>query len=239
MNMEKFPILAFDTSLNGCAVCVSTGEDASAKRLFPTDREQAAKLVPLINETLSEVGLSYQDLRLIVTTIGPGSFTGLRIGLSTARALGLALNLPVQGVGTLSAMAASARLETDTQNMLVLVETKRSDFYIQSFDALGSPLDEPVCASIDAVLARDLANLTLCGDALNRFLDESLERGHAFEAGNLRHHRLINPESLLKIGADLFQQSGGKADKPEPLYLRGPDVSISTKLRREIGDSPL
>lgn len=233
------PVLAFDTSLNGCAVCVVAGDGRVATRLFPTDREQAAQLVPLINEAMAEAGVTFADLKLIVTAIGPGSFTGLRIGLSTARAFGLALGLPVQGVGTLAAMAATARKIGDTKNMLVLLETKRSDFYVQSFDADGIALDAPICSSLDDILARDLSDVIFCGDALERFVNEAAEKGQDFASADMRAHRLLNPQLLAELGAGLFTQAGGVAQKPEPLYLRGADVSISTKPRREIGDSPL
>lgn len=239
MTSEKCAVLAFDTSLSGCAVCAFGQNGQVATRLFPTDREQAAKLVPLINEALEEIGVSYQYLNLIVTTIGPGSFTGLRIGLSTARALGLALNLPVQGVNTLSAMAATARQENDRKNSLVLLETKRSDFYAQTFDASGTAIDEPVCASLDAILARNLDNMILCGDALDRFAEDAKAKGQALDGADMRPHRLLNPHTLAEMGASAFQSVGNAAQKPEPLYLRGADVSVSTKPRREIGDSPL
>lgn len=238
MSHENRPVLAFDTSLNGCAICARSG-DKNAVRLFPTEREQAAKLVPLINETLEEAGITYKDLGLIVTTVGPGSFTGLRIGLSTARALGLALNIPVQGVSTLTAMAATCHKSGDKNRSLVILETKRSDFYIQSFLPDLHPLGEASCAPLDDILSRDLNETIFCGDGAERFMEEALLAGRHFEHPDLRTRLLLDPAILLTLGENLFKAADFRAEKPVPVYLRGADVSNPKKPAREIQDSPI
>ena len=97
----------------------------------------------LSKKRLAEAQLEYADLDLIVSTIGPGSFTGLRIGLSTARSLALALDKPAVGVNTLDVMAA----HYDTNKpLLVVLETKRKDFYARYYDVQGAPLCDPFAA---------------------------------------------------------------------------------------------
>lgn len=238
MNDVFAPILAFDTAMNGCTVAVQAG-DRRATRLFPTDREQAARLIPLINEALEEAGIAYVDLGLIVTTVGPGSFTGLRIGLATARALGLALDVPVQGVSTFAAMAASCREQGDEKPCRVILETKRSDFYVQDFTADLSPDGVAVCASLDDLFTRSTGNVILMGDAIARFVEEAGASGLPPLDLELRPRNLIDPLALLDVGRQAFIANGFKADKPVPVYLRGADVSISKKAQREIQDSPL
>ena len=102
----------------------------------PMTRGHAERLVPLIQETLVQARCDFPDVGLIATSVGPGAFTGLRIGLSTARALGLALNIPVVGVTTLAALAAAYfDKQPEPDDCLILIETKRTDFF--GFRILG------------------------------------------------------------------------------------------------------
>jgi tRNA threonylcarbamoyladenosine biosynthesis protein TsaB len=89
-----------------------------------------------IGELLTRNNLGYKDLNLLAVTTGPGSFTGMRIGLSAARGLGLALDIPVLGVPTLLAMSLSA--PTD-QSSLILLDARRNETYCQHFSAPGKP----------------------------------------------------------------------------------------------------
>ena len=92
-------VLAFDSALSGCRAAVldsQTGDGVC--ETFETPRGQAENLVPLIQRVVHQAGISFSDLSLVVTTVGPGSFTGLRVGLATARGLALAIGCPVQGV---------------------------------------------------------------------------------------------------------------------------------------------
>jgi tRNA threonylcarbamoyl adenosine modification protein YeaZ len=92
--------LAIDTSLRACAVAVTGGAWASE----PMQRGQAQRLIPMVGEVLARAGLSYADVRRVAVAVGPGSFTGVRVGISAALGLGLALGVPVVGVSTLAAL---------------------------------------------------------------------------------------------------------------------------------------
>ncbi len=230
MSDDSKPVLAFDSALGGCiAAVLNPATGLSFARTIATEREQAAKLVPMIQDVMAEAGLKPADLGLIATTIGPGSFTGLRISLSTARAMGLALGIPVQGVGTFEVMMRSCKPKKEC---IVVLESKRTDFYVQSFDANGKATGEPVC--LDAASIVPLAqNKIVCGDALERLRDET---GESFSGAIERY--LLDPVILAQTGLDIFRNNGGKAEKPEPHYMREADVSISTKSQREIRNRP-
>lgn len=219
------PVLALDSALGGCVVAVLNGNDGSA-RVLETGRDQAAKLMPMVQDVMREAGVAMADLGLIVTTTGPGSFTGLRIGLSTARALGLALSLPVQGVSTFEAMVKSCRPSAPS---LVVLESKRSDFYVQAFDEKWQAEDEPRC-----LLSADIpADRIVCGDGIARLRAETgLRLENAIERG------LLDPVILAGIGRAIFLTNGKKAQKPEPFYMRGADVSVSNKVQRQINNYP-
>ena len=219
-------VLAFDTSLGGCSVGVITPDGRSAVRQVETQRDQAKILVPLIQEAIDEAGVDFPDLKMIVTTIGPGSFTGLRIGLSTARAMGLALNIPVNGVTTLDVIAAQVK----EKNLLVLLETKRQDFYAQFFGVVAS---EPFAASADEIIAQmHDEKLSLAGDALKRFQAEAGEEWARSHVETVHDLILPDPLVLAKLG-----QTAGQA--PEPLYLRGADVTQAKTPPKVIEGCPI
>jgi tRNA threonylcarbamoyladenosine biosynthesis protein TsaB len=220
------PTLALDSALGGCIVAVLNGGESHAQ-VLETGRDQAAKLMPMVQDVMKEAGVAMADLGLIVTTTGPGSFTGLRIGLSAARALGLALSLPVQGVSTFEAMVKSCKPEGRS---LVVLESKRADFYVQAFDAAWNAEDAPQC-----LLAGDIpTDRIVCGDGIARL---RLETGLAFE--NMVERSLLDPLILAEIGAGIFAANGEKAQKPEPFYMRGADVSVSNKVQRQINNYPV
>lgn len=210
-------VLAIDTALGGISVGVISAAGKSAMRQVETQRDQAAMLVPLIQETLEEVGVPFKDLELIAATIGPGSFTGLRIGLSTARTLSMALSIPVSGVNTLELLAT----HYDTvKPLLVLLETKRKDFYAGTFDTDGTVLLNPFAADATTILEQiPVDDFVIGGDCLERF---SKEAGRDLDY--LEEIRLPDPLKLAVQGLKQFEEKGDQG-KPEPLYLRGADVS--------------
>lgn len=219
------PVLAIDSSLGGCVACVLVNGVAYSSTL-ETEREQALRLMPMVQDVVAKAGITFADIGLIVTSVGPGSFTGLRIGLSAARTMGLSLGIPVQGVSTFEAMARSAVPEKKA--CMVVLETKRDDFYVQAFDADKNPIGEGACASPDnAIRMVEENDFILCGDGLGR-----LGRGGHSRA-------MIDPEVLARAGVAHFLGSGQKSQRPEPVYLRGADVSMSNKIQREIKDLPL
>lgn len=124
-------ILAFDTAVMGCSVAVyDSGLDRSWVERLETERGQAEFLVPMIQSVMQKADVGFADLDRIAVTIGPGSFTGVRIGLATARALSLASGKPLVGISTLELLLAQSGVTGDA---LVLVDTKRDDFYGQVF----------------------------------------------------------------------------------------------------------
>lgn len=208
-------MLAFDTALNGCRVaCVAAG-GVPVVRSLDTEREQSAKLVPLIQGCLMDAGIRFADIDSIVTTIGPGSFTGLRIGLATARSLALALNKPLAGITTLAAAAQQAMRVAGGAPFAVILETKRADYYMQIFDGQGQARTQP--AALDAPdIIRQLEGHHIFGDAAARFQAQTGydQPVHVMER--------LDALDLLALGR--AAQPGAPV---EPLYLRPADVSQS------------
>lgn len=124
-------VLALDVSVKGCGVAfLDHGTGARACAFEDTERGQAEKLVPMIAEVMQDAGVPVTAIARIAVTRGPGSFTGVRIGLATARTLGMALDIPVFGFSTLDLALGKAA----DKNLLVVIDTKRGDFYGQTCD---------------------------------------------------------------------------------------------------------
>jgi tRNA threonylcarbamoyladenosine biosynthesis protein TsaB len=100
---------------------------------------QAERLFPALAELLARAGATYKDLTRIAVTTGPGSFTGLRIGISAARGLGLALNIPVLGIPSLLALSLACRCDA----IAVLLDARREEAYFQTFSGPGIPIGAP------------------------------------------------------------------------------------------------
>ena len=223
-------VLAFDTALNGCsAALLNVTLDKCVAESTAMDRGQAEQLVPMIDRVLKQAGVAYKDIDLLAVTVGPGAFTGLRIGLSTARALGLALDKPMTGVTTLEVIARQYfqdRKPKPDETLAVLLDTKRADFYAQFFAPDGSAVNEAMGASADDIITLAQGKrLTGIGDGVARF---------RVPCGGHENWRFVDgyehpdPGIIAKIAAERGIASGA----PQPLYLRPPDVSTPKKKLR-------
>lgn len=234
--MQKFSnILAFDTAMNGCSACFL--DVATNREYFETSsmtRGQAEHLVPMISRVLQVSGRKYNEVEAIVTTVGPGAFTGLRIGISAAKSLALALDVPAFGITTLQILALQyARRNEVHGDLMVLVDTKREDFYVQIFDAHGTPVTES--RAIEAADIEALAYgkvMSFAGDAVARFQSMLThpEDGWSFDARPILPDTAMMARILAEEGAEsplLYRQL-------EPVYMRGPDVSTPKKPQRVI-----
>ncbi len=148
-------ILAIDTALDACAAAVL---DTKASKLIanesqPMKRGHAEALMPLIARVMGEAKLSFLQLDRIAATTGPGSFTGLRVGLSAARGIALAAGKPVVGVTTLAAYAAPVVSESGQHPIISAIDARHDHVYLQAVSGNGSSLIRPKVATIEEALA--------------------------------------------------------------------------------------
>ncbi len=141
-------ILAIDTALPAVSACVL---DTSARAPLASEshamaRGHAEALMPLIQRVVAAAPGGFAALDRVAATIGPGSFTGIRVGLAAARAIGLARGVPVVGVTTLAALAAPLILAHDQRPILACVDARHGHCYAQLFSGTGQVLGPPVCA---------------------------------------------------------------------------------------------
>lgn len=216
-------LLAMDCAGPACSVALLKGRDSVAWRHEAMSRGQSERLVPMIDNVLGDASITASQLDRIAVTIGPGAFTGIRIGLASARAMALALDIPAVGVTTFDAtmQAFTARdQEGETDPVVVILETKRKDYYAQMFAADGAALSAGTALDATALLDQMAGqNFRLIGDGAKRFFDNALKDG-------TRH---TMPDSKGYTAIDVANRALDLADAacpPRPLYLRPPDVTV-------------
>jgi tRNA threonylcarbamoyladenosine biosynthesis protein TsaB len=148
-------ILAIDTALDACAAAVldSDGGRVIAQESLPMKRGHAEALMPLIARVMQVSRLSFAELDRIAVTTGPGSFTGLRVGISAARGLALATGKPAVGLTTLSAYAAAVVSRNRGTPVISAIDARHDHVYFQIVAGDGSPLVRPSIASVEEAIA--------------------------------------------------------------------------------------
>jgi tRNA threonylcarbamoyladenosine biosynthesis protein TsaB len=215
-------ILAMDSSTSACSAAVIQGGAVRARRLAVMARGQSEALMPMLRDVMAEAGLDFAALDLLAVTVGPGAFTGIRIGLAAARGLALGLGLPLAGLSTLQAVAAGALAERqDDETLVVAVDSRRHEAWVQAFGADLEPLGD-IAAMAPGQLAahaaaRGWGRLLLAGDAATR-LAEGPGMRLAQAAG------WPDAVQVARLAADHWAK--GTALPPEPLYLRDADVTL-------------
>ena len=209
-------ILAIDTAAAACTTTLWNDGDILADVSVRQSRGHGEIIVPQIQDMLARMSLRFQDLDRIAVTRGPGSFTGLRVGLSTARAMGLGLSLPVHGVKTLDALAYDAQMADPKRCHLAALQTKRGDLYTQMFTSDGS--DAAAVRSAEATEALALeADAVIIGDA-QPFLEEQLANASDLTFGT--------PEVPSGSAVAALAAAQTEAVPPTPLYLRPAEAKL-------------
>lgn len=139
-------ILAFDTSAAHCAAALVSG-DRVWRRSEPMQRGHAERLMPMIAEIMAEAGAGWPDLAVVAVSTGPGSFTGIRVGVAAARGIALGRAIPAVGISRFEALAHGQGAVT------VILEGRGGGGYAQSFGADGQPLDQPRAGHLAALRA--------------------------------------------------------------------------------------
>lgn len=219
-------VLAMDSAVNSCGVCVYDAKqgDAVAKAMEPMSRGQAEALIPLVEGVVNQAGIEFRDIDLIATTIGPGTFSGLRVGLSAAKSYSLALNVPAVGVSTLDLLAQNYfKQKGGNVDLGVLIESKRQDFYFQLFNSSQEAIVDPIALSDEDIIQHLKQKPShIIGDGCKRFLSGSKDKTSKIEY--IDGFDFPDPQMLAEMALNKFRcgEAGGNL---KPLYLRGADVS--------------
>lgn len=203
-------VLAIDTAGIDCSAALF---DSSAGKLLSAVSEEigkghAERLMAVIDQALDEAGVDLHAIGKIAVVIGPGSFTGIRVGVAAARGLALSLGLECVGVSTLETLAASHLATAPSSGsasgpVLVAMDAKREEIYAQAFNADGSALNQPAALSAEEL---DRLAVSLSAEVTGSWVSKT---GDRFDIGK-----------VAIIGAS----KDAAGTRPKPLYLRGPDA---------------
>jgi tRNA threonylcarbamoyl adenosine modification protein YeaZ len=213
-------LLAFDTATPFVTVALHDGESVVVEARSEVRMKHGEHLAPLIEAVLRDAGVVRQELTALAVGTGPGPFTGLRVGLVTARTLALVLEIPVYGVCSLDAIALEAaeglpRSGYGTTDFVVATDARRKEVYLAAYDEQGTRLSGPVVDK-PAVVATDLPvageGAVLYPDWFTRAVEPVLP-----SAGWLA--RAVVEERV-------------ELTDPEPRYLRRPDAAVPSAPKR-------
>jgi tRNA threonylcarbamoyladenosine biosynthesis protein TsaB len=224
-------VLGLDTAANACSAAVWDDGGVVAHECLHMARGHTEALIPMVRRVLAAAAAGFRDVDLVAVTVGPGAFTGLRVGLAAARGIALAAKVPCIGVTTLEAIAAAVPRPArdglpEKRIVLVALDTRRGDFYAQAFSAQGTGLAVP--RVVDAAGLPDLVTAgeaLVAGDARAAAVAELRCAGIAaeFVAGS------DHPDAgvVAAMAAARFQAGDFDPEPPLPLYVRRPEATIA------------
>lgn len=206
-------LLVFDTSSPSVSVALLGGEGGDEVLVELTSEQEmrhGEQLAPLIEQALEQAGATRLDLTAIGVGVGPGPFTGLRVGLVTARTLAFVLDLPVYGVCSLDALALEAvATGAVAEPFVVATDARRKEVYLASYDGAGARLEGPAVAKPDSVATE----LPVVGEGAHLYPED------------LPHPVGPQRASAAWLGRAIVHETAELLD-PDPLYLRRPDAEL-------------
>ena len=225
-------ILAFDTTNSTLSVALLEDQKILSKNTIFESGKQSELLIPEIEKILTENNIWYQELDLIAATNGPGSFTGVRIGLTVAKSLKIATNKPLILINALEAIAFKHHLnrpfdklrvkegEEKGQIIFVAIDAKMDEFFIASFESRNGKL-EPILES-QLIKQEDIKNFLpkenhlLCGSAKN-----------IISQNETPHEEIVEADTVGLLALEKFNRKDERDD--DALYLRAPRITERKK----------
>ena len=209
-------VLAIDTASALCAACVYDAAEARelGRAVLDLGKGHAERLMDVVHDAMMQAGVDFRQLERIAVAVGPGSFTGVRVGVSAARGFAMALKVPAVGVTTLEAIAAQAREEFGAKTVMVALDAGREEINVAIYDESGALVHGPAAAPLSDVaeLARKQSPL-LVGSAAQAVAEKAagLRVGSPGMTADIRFYAMLG--SAKQVGK-----------KPKPLYLREADA---------------
>ncbi|MEZ0492657.1 tRNA (adenosine(37)-N6)-threonylcarbamoyltransferase complex dimerization subunit type 1 TsaB [Kineococcus sp. TBRC 1896] len=216
-------LLALDTATDGVAVAAHDGERVLAAARAGTARSHNEVLVPTVAQVLRAAGRERRDVTDVAVGVGPGPFTGLRVGIATARTLALAWGARVHGVCSLDALAAEAAARGRTGEFLVATDARRREVHTARYAVAGGSLRRT--AGPDVLRPADVVvDVPVVGSGTRLYPDVLGGEQGPFD---------VDGGALARVVVDaLAGRPGPGLLPPEPLYLRRPDATAPGARKR-------
>lgn len=221
-------VLAFDCAVSGMTIAV-VRDGVRLAGLSEGGRDQAARLLPAIESVLADAAVDRRQLSLVAVTTGPGSFTGVRVGLAAARGLAVGLAVPLAGIATTAVLLA--QVESRDRLAIAAVDSRLGDW----FCAIGDGNAEPFVSS-----ARDLASriadrpCLVVGSGAKALADELLAVGIDAVAEEALPDAVTLARLAARTGIDAWRKRNADEGRPRPLYLRGVNITLPDGARRTV-----
>jgi len=227
-------ILAFDTSMRACSAAFlhdACGTASLTVRFEELERGHAEALMPMIAEILEEAGIGYGDINRIAVTTGPGTFTGVRVGIAAARGLALATGAELVGSTSLAVMAGSAikASQKDIQHAAIATDARRGEVYFALYETGGRCIHEPAALAPHAAVALLPSHeTTLLAGSGAAFLVNAMKSAEStqehFWPAPIMHDLQPDAAVLCHMALELSPS----VNPVSPLYLRAPDAKPQT-----------
>lgn len=215
-------ILAIDTSHGICSIALADNGIIIASKTDFEPSKQAERLFSSIETLLKEAEVSYADINAITVDIGPGSFTGIRIGLAAARGVSLAADIPVIGITGFEALALSQK---ESKDLLVALDAKRGQVYAQLFSKGTSACEEMMVDYGDITSIVSNTSLDIIGDGAQLIATYLNDVTHNI----IIETKLPNAE-MVALAAFEKIKGGNYQNNPAPLYIRKPDAKLPVSI---------
>ncbi len=215
-------ILCFDVSNNNCSVAIARGQEILSFKQELTPSIQAEKLMIMIESAFKEAAMDYSDIDYLAVTVGPGSFTGIRIGLAAAKGLLYASN--IEGVAITNFEAAFYRLKMQVKEFdsaIIMLNAYRNQLYVQQFFQDGTMLDPMLIDSdsIKAYLENQSGRVVCTGSGLKEVYAQIKDMNRLVL---LPRFPIVRAIHIARYADDKI--NAGRIDSIEPLYIRPPDA---------------
>ena len=217
-------ILAIDTSSKICGVCILEDKQEVYREDIITDRSHSIKLMPVIKDAFNNTNLNISDIDLIVCDKGPGSFTGIRIGVATAKAFSDSLDIPLIGVNSLETLAYN--FIDEDKLVCSILDARNDNCYFSLYQCNSGNCEnilEPMAVSLEDAIQKLMpyskSTITFVGDGVNVFKDKLLS---AFPNSNFSECNTLNSYSLGLAGYSKYTNKN--FEDALPLYLKKPQA---------------
>jgi tRNA threonylcarbamoyladenosine biosynthesis protein TsaB len=228
-------VLAFDTATDVVSVALGRNGEPLAALQLHAGREHAERLVPAIAEVCAGAGVGLDRLAAIAVGIGPGRFTGLRVGVTTAKVMAQALAIPVVGIGSLDLIAYP--LHHTRRDVVAVIDARRKEVFWARYRPVPGGLARVTEDAVDpprdvvAELEADASEVLLAGDGAERYRDQFVA---------LDHVELAGPSHAAPSALALLELAHGRLEREEfvapheltPQYLRESDAAINWETAR-------